>query len=94
MINQAIDVSIADEKSNTLVRFVDDIFCIFPNQNTLEIFFHTIAHLHPNIKFTEETKQDNQLAYLDVLVKLRAVSRKIFRRGFGYEYSLPILQNF
>ena len=67
--NQAMDVSRTAEKPNLLVRYVDDIFCIFPNQNTLEKFFYTITHLRPNIKFTKETEQDNQLAYLDVLVK-------------------------
>ena len=65
----ALIVSTTAEKPNLLVRYVEDIFCIFPYQNTLGKLFHTLTHLHPNIKFTKETEQDNQLAYLDVLIK-------------------------
>ena len=56
-------------------------------------FFHTITHLHP-IKFTKETEQDNQLAYLDVLVKRNnnneletAVFRKKTHTGLYTKFS-------
>ena len=37
-------------------RYVDDIFCIFQNQNDAEMFLNYINMMHPNIKFTMETE--------------------------------------
>ena len=100
VINQAMDVSTTAEKPNLLVRYVDDIFCIFPNQNTLEKIFYTLTHLHPNITFTKETEQDNQLAYLDVLVKRNrnneletAVFRKKLTQDFTPSFRLYVSLN-
>ena len=57
-------------------------------------FFHTITHLHRNIKFTKEIEQGNQLAYLDVLVERNnnndletAVFRKKTHTGLYTKFS-------
>ena len=35
-------------------RYVDDIFCVFDNENDAKLFFDIINSQHPNIKFTIE----------------------------------------
>jgi len=35
-------------------RYVDDIFCVFDNENDAKLFFDFINSQHPNIKFTIE----------------------------------------
>jgi len=52
-----------------LFRYVDDLFCIFLNANQLNSYFNNISDIHPNIKFTKELENCNQLPYLDVLLR-------------------------
>ena len=47
---------------------VDDIFSITRKSN-LHDFFQHINSLHPNTKFTMETKQNSQLPFLNTLVQ-------------------------
>ena len=49
-------------------RYVDDIFCIFENENDALQFFHYINQQQPNIKFTYETEKNEKLPFLDILI--------------------------
>ena len=51
------------------LRYVDDIFCVFNNSQNIHDFLSRINKWHPShIRFTIEHEQNNQLAFLDVLV--------------------------
>ena len=49
-------------------RYVDDIFCVFRDENDAMLFFDYINKQHNNITFTYETEHDNKLPFLDVLL--------------------------
>ena len=49
-------------------RFVDDVYSILKRTH-LENFFHHINSLHQNIKFTMEEESNEELAFLDTLLK-------------------------
>ena len=51
------------------LRYVDDTFVIWPHSRPdLNHFLAHINQHHPSIKFTMETKQNNSIPFLDVLV--------------------------
>ena len=50
-------------------RYVDDIFCLFKNENDAINFFDFINIQHPNISFTYEKQIDGKLCFLDVMIK-------------------------
>ena len=47
-------------------RYVDDIFCLFNNEQEAIEFLNYLNDKHPNIKFTLETENNNTLPFLDV----------------------------
>ena len=49
-------------------RYVDDTFCLFRHREHVDKFLEHINNFHPNIKFTVEVEEDNNLPFLDVLV--------------------------
>ena len=49
-------------------RFADDVYSILKRTH-LENFFHHINNLHQNIKFTMEEESNEELAFLDTLLK-------------------------
>ena len=50
-------------------RYVDDIFCMFRNENNAENFFEFLNCWHKNIKFTIEKESNKFLSFLDILIK-------------------------
>ncbi|XP_030754214.1 uncharacterized protein LOC115881004 [Sitophilus oryzae] len=51
-------------------RYVDDTFVVWKHgRDSLDDFLHHLNSQSPSIKFTMETEVNNQLAFLDVLVK-------------------------
>ena len=48
--------------------FADDVYSIL-KLTRLENFFHHINNLHQNIKFTMEEESNEELAFLDTLLK-------------------------
>ena len=50
-------------------RYVDDIFCLFNNENEANDFLNYLNKKHPNIKFTTESENNNTLPFLDVNIK-------------------------
>ena len=49
-------------------RYVDDIFCVFDNENDAKLFFDFISSQHPNITFTIEKETNKVLALLYVCI--------------------------
>ena len=49
-------------------RYVDDTFLLFRDASHASKFLDFVNDFHPNIKFTMESENNNQLSFLDVLV--------------------------
>ena len=49
-------------------RYVDDIFILLPNAESLNQFKQYMNNQHPNMNFTSETEENNSLPFLDVHV--------------------------
>ena len=49
-------------------RYVDDVFCLWPNSENVDSFLENLNSLVPSVKFTKEEENDHRLAFLDVLV--------------------------
>ena len=49
-------------------RYVDDTFCVFPNENDAMLFLDYLNRLHVDIKFTFEKETNDKRPFLDVLV--------------------------
>ena len=50
-------------------RYVDDTFTMFDSKDTANEFLRYLNSRHSSIKFTIEFKQDNEIPFLDILVK-------------------------
>ena len=50
------------------LRYVDDLFLVWPEDQDFDIFFHRLNNLHPTIKFKYEWENNNKLSFLDVTV--------------------------
>ena len=50
-------------------RYIDDVFCVFEKEESVEQFLNYLNNRHPNIKFTMEKEKEGVLAFLDVLIK-------------------------
>ena len=48
--------------------YVDDIFCLFNSESDADKFYE-FQNKHLNIKFTFEKQQNNQISFLDILIK-------------------------
>ena len=53
-------------------RFDDDVYSILKRTH-LKNFFHHINNLHQNIKFTMEEENNEELAFLDTLLKRNGI---------------------
>jgi hypothetical protein len=52
-------------------RFVDDIFCLFNQEQDAKLFLEYLNKQHPNIKFTDEPEKNGSLPFLDVTIEKR-----------------------
>ena len=50
------------------LRYVDDIFLIWPNNDDFNTLFNNVNNLHPCIKFKTEWEENYSLPFLDILV--------------------------
>ena len=50
-------------------RYVDDTFTMFDSKNTANEFLQYLNSCHNGIKFNIEFEQDNEIPFLDILVK-------------------------
>ena len=63
-------------------RYVDDAIAIIPDDSS-SIFLNFINSLNPHIQFTIDREENNQLAYLDLLLRKETDGRitfQIFRK--------------
>ena len=58
------EVSSFNPKSYIILRYVDDLFCVFDCEGDLEMPFAKISTIHANIQSTKELEQNNQLPYI------------------------------
>ena len=50
-------------------RYVDDIISSFNTESNADKFYEILNKHHTNIKFTFEKQQNNQISFLDILIK-------------------------
>ena len=50
-------------------RYVDDIISSFNTESNADTFYEILNKHHTNIKFTFEKQQNNQISFLDILIK-------------------------
>jgi hypothetical protein len=50
-------------------RYEDDCFLIFKTKTICNVFFDYMNKQHPNIKFTRDDENNNELPFLDILIK-------------------------
>ena len=50
-------------------RYVDDIICLFNSESDVDKFYEFLNKQHPNKKITFEKQQNNQIFFLDILIK-------------------------
>ena len=55
-------------KPSMWLRYVDDIFIIWPQQEDVQRLLDQVNSIHPSIQFTMEKEQDNKLLFLNALV--------------------------
>jgi len=65
-IDQALAVTPPECRPDLHYRYVDDLFLLFPNQDSLNRFITNINSIHMNIVFTKELETNNCLHFLDV----------------------------
>ena len=74
-------------------RYVDDCFLLFRNHNHVSLFLDYVNSQHPNISFTCEVENNNQLPFLDTIVDKfensfeTGLYRKPTHTGLGLKYN-------
>ena len=64
-------------------RYMDDIFCVADQEQSVPQILATFNSAHSSLQFTVETETNNALAFLDVLVGRRedgSVQRRVYRK--------------
>ena len=61
----------------TWFRYVDDVFCLVPNEIDLNNFLQRLNSLQQSIKFKIEVEEENQLPFLDTLCIRDNINNKI-----------------
>ena len=69
VIDQALVVTSPECRPDLLCRYVDDLFLLFPNEDSLNRFFTNINSVHRNIVFTKQLETNNCLHFLDVSIE-------------------------
>jgi len=69
VIDQALAVKPPEDRPDPLCRYVDDLFLLFPNHDSLNRFFTNFNSVHRNIVFNTELETNNCLHFLDVLIE-------------------------
>ena len=70
------------KKPKIFCRYVDDLFCIFENQDEIQPFYDQLNSMHKDLTFTMQTCDEDKLPYLDtnVEIKDRRFSTTIYRK--------------
>ena len=65
----------SSQKSNLWIRYVDDVFAIWPHgDQALDEFLTHLNSQHPAIQFTMEKEEDQKIAFLDVQIERTGAS--------------------
>ena len=84
-------------------RYVDDTFSLFDNKDKASNFLHYLNNRHPNIKFTMELEENQEIPFLDVLIKRHqnafsnSTPQKDFHRSLhqvGFFHTKKVLSQF
>ena len=75
-------------------RYVDDIFCIFNNEDDALSFFNYLNLQHKNIDFTIEEEHDNKLPFLDILITKNTATNTYTTSTFHKKTYTGLLFNF
>ena len=76
-------LSTCELKPKIWLRYVDDTFVLWRHgDEALERFHNHINHQHQSIEFTKETETNNEIPFLDVLVKRngKQVNTTVYRK--------------
>ena len=90
----------ADFKPIYYKRYVDDTFVIFRNREHAQNFLNYMNTRHDNISFTMELEENNQIPFLDILIKKtdNEIDTSIYRKptytGLGINYLSSCYENF
>ena len=70
------------------MRYVDDCFVISDSVKVSNLLFERLNSLHSAIKFTKENEENDQISFLDVLIKRKdnKFITSIFRKPFTGQY--------
>ena len=70
------------------VRYVDDCFVISDSIKVSDLLFERLNSLHSAIKFTKENEENDQILFLDVLIKRNdnKFITSTFRKPFTGQY--------
>nr|VZI16888.1 unnamed protein product [Spirometra erinaceieuropaei] len=64
-------------------RYVDDIVCLADDTTDTKELVQKFNTAHPSLKFTTEAEADNEIAFLDVLLRRQedgSIQRRVFRK--------------
>ena len=89
-------LSTCELKPKIWLRYVDDTFVLWPHgDEALERFHNHINHQHPSIEFTKETETNNEIPFLDVLVKRngKQVNTTVYRKPTHTDWYLNFRSN-
>ena len=93
VIDQALAVTPRECRPDLLCCYVDDLFLLFPDQDSLNSFFANINSVLRDIVFTKELETNNCLHFLHVLIEERTIGfitstyRKHTHTGFYSKWS-------
>ena len=59
---------VGNNTCNIWLRYVDDVFCILPNNLDIDLVISDLNSLHPSIKFKYEIEENSSLPFLDCLI--------------------------
>ena len=70
------------------MRYVDNCFIISDSAKVSSLLFEKLNSLHKAIKFTKEIEENNQISFLEVLIKRidNKFITSIFRKPFTGQY--------
>ena len=65
-----------------MVKYIDDVFSVWPDNIDFDNFFSNLNNLHASIKFKYEWEEDNKLPFLDVLINkdYHSVKLSVYRK--------------
>jgi hypothetical protein len=68
VLTELYGMSTANDISNNWLRYLDDCFILWkPNYGNIKDLIQALDNLHPKIKFTMETSEE-QISFLDIVV--------------------------